>query len=128
MFMLCFQEEVYKLDNRMAFSLDKCCFTWPRVNHFDDIFDLELDVAPYFLIACLSVENTILKVSYVIFSRVNENTSFCSILEKHFMPGPWNHQLKEFCADQLDCLKLFIRKYPKVGFFTFYLVEIQYKS
>ncbi|KAK2367175.1 HIT-type Zinc finger family protein [Trifolium repens] len=44
---------------------------------------------------------------------VNENTSFCSILEKHFMPGPWNHQLKEFCADQLDCLKLFIRKYPK---------------
>lgn len=44
---------------------------------------------------------------------VNENTSFRSILEKHLKPSPWNHQLKEFCDDQLDCLKLFIRKYPK---------------
>ncbi|XP_045818862.1 box C/D snoRNA protein 1-like [Trifolium pratense] len=44
---------------------------------------------------------------------VNENTSFCSILEKHFQPGPWNHQLKEFFDDELDHLKLFIRKYPK---------------
>ncbi|XP_045792724.1 box C/D snoRNA protein 1-like [Trifolium pratense] len=45
--------------------------------------------------------------------RVDENTNFCSILEKHLKPGPWNHPLKEFCDDQLDCLKLFIRKYPK---------------
>ncbi|GAU44517.1 hypothetical protein TSUD_82230 [Trifolium subterraneum] len=44
---------------------------------------------------------------------VNENTSFCSILEKHFKPDSWNHQLKEFYDDQLDHLKLFIRKYPK---------------
>ncbi|XP_061358678.1 uncharacterized protein LOC133302878 [Gastrolobium bilobum] len=44
---------------------------------------------------------------------VDENTSFCSILEKHLKPGPWNHQLKQFSEDRLDCLKLFIRKYPK---------------
>ncbi|CAL5185055.1 unnamed protein product [Lathyrus oleraceus] len=43
---------------------------------------------------------------------VHEDTSFCTILEKHLKPGPWNHQLKEFCDDQ-DHLKLFIRKYPK---------------
>ncbi|KAJ7949104.1 Box C/D snoRNA protein 1 [Quillaja saponaria] len=45
--------------------------------------------------------------------RVNENSSICSILEKHLKPGPWNHQLRQFCDEQLDCLKLFIRKYPK---------------
>ncbi|XP_027358844.1 box C/D snoRNA protein 1-like [Abrus precatorius] len=45
--------------------------------------------------------------------RVNENTSFYSILEKHLKPGPWNHQLRQFCEDQLDTLKLFICKYPK---------------
>ncbi|TKY50613.1 Box C/D snoRNA protein 1 [Spatholobus suberectus] len=44
---------------------------------------------------------------------VDENTSFYSILEKHLKPGPWNHQLRQFCDVQLDCLKLFIRKYPK---------------
>ncbi|CAK8532405.1 unnamed protein product [Lathyrus sativus] len=43
---------------------------------------------------------------------VHEDTSFCTILEKHLKPGPWNHQLKEFCDDH-DRLKLFIRKYPK---------------
>ncbi|KAL5081079.1 hypothetical protein RYX36_009500 [Vicia faba] len=43
---------------------------------------------------------------------VHENSSFDTILEKHLKPGPWNHQLKEFC-DQQDRLKLFIRKYPK---------------
>ncbi|XP_058760110.1 uncharacterized protein LOC131633415 [Vicia villosa] len=43
---------------------------------------------------------------------VHENSSFDTILEKHLEPGPWNHQLKEFC-DQRDRLKLFIRKYPK---------------
>ncbi|KAK7364255.1 hypothetical protein VNO80_12779 [Phaseolus coccineus] len=44
---------------------------------------------------------------------VDENTSFYSILEKHLKPGPWNNQLKPFCEVQLDCLRLFIRKYPK---------------
>ncbi|KAL1356129.1 hypothetical protein HN51_008112 [Arachis hypogaea] len=41
--------------------------------------------------------------------EVNENASFCSILEKHLKPGPWNHQLRQFCEQQLDSLKLFIR-------------------
>ncbi|TKY45055.1 Box C/D snoRNA protein 1 [Spatholobus suberectus] len=44
---------------------------------------------------------------------VDENTSFYSILEKHLKPGPWNHQLRQFCEVKLDCLKLFLRKYPK---------------
>ncbi|KAE9591964.1 hypothetical protein Lal_00038348 [Lupinus albus] len=44
---------------------------------------------------------------------VNENTNFHSILEKHLKPGPWNHKLRQFCEEQLDNLKLFIRKYPK---------------
>ncbi|RDX63254.1 Box C/D snoRNA protein 1, partial [Mucuna pruriens] len=44
---------------------------------------------------------------------VDENSSFYSILEKHLKPGPWNHQLRQFCEEQLDCLRLFIRKYPK---------------
>ncbi|KAK7270795.1 hypothetical protein RJT34_26220 [Clitoria ternatea] len=44
---------------------------------------------------------------------VSENTSFYTILEKHLKPGPWSHQLQQFCEDQLDCLKLFIPKYPK---------------
>ncbi|KAJ7982159.1 Box C/D snoRNA protein 1 [Quillaja saponaria] len=45
--------------------------------------------------------------------RVHEDTSFCSILEKHLNPGPWNHQLRQFCDEHLDCLKLFICKHPK---------------
>ncbi|KAG5013100.1 hypothetical protein JHK82_025239 [Glycine max] len=45
--------------------------------------------------------------------EVDENTSFYSILEKHLKPGPWKNQLRQFCEVQLDCLKLFIRKYPK---------------
>ncbi|BAU02448.1 hypothetical protein LR48_Vigan10g058800 [Vigna angularis] len=44
---------------------------------------------------------------------VDENSSFCSILEKHLKPGPWNNQLRPFCEVQLDSLKLFIRKNPK---------------
>ncbi|KAL9324212.1 hypothetical protein ACSQ67_009069 [Phaseolus vulgaris] len=44
---------------------------------------------------------------------VDENTSFNSVLEKHLKPGPWNNQLRPFCEVQLDCLRLFIRKYPK---------------
>ncbi|OIW01346.1 hypothetical protein TanjilG_20528 [Lupinus angustifolius] len=44
---------------------------------------------------------------------VNENTNFGSILESHLKPGPWNHKLRQFCEDQLENLKLFIRKYPK---------------
>ncbi|KAG6671600.1 box C/D snoRNA protein 1 [Carya illinoinensis] len=44
---------------------------------------------------------------------VNENTNLCSIIENHLKTGPWNHQLRQFCEEQLDCLKFFIRKYPK---------------
>lgn len=44
---------------------------------------------------------------------VNENMNLYSIIENHLKPGPWNHQLRQFCEEQLDCLKFFIRKYPK---------------
>ncbi|XP_054777932.1 uncharacterized protein LOC129285959 [Prosopis cineraria] len=44
---------------------------------------------------------------------VNENASLSTILEKHLKPGPWNHQLRKFCEEKLDCLKFFIRKFPK---------------
>ncbi|XP_055817811.1 uncharacterized protein LOC129886931 [Solanum dulcamara] len=51
---------------------------------------------------------------------VHENTSLCSVLETHLKPGPWNHPLKQFCEESLDCLKLFIRKHPKGSKSPFY--------
>lgn len=58
----------------------------------------------------------------LLLSRVDENSSFCSILEKHLKPGPWNNQLRPFCDVQLDSLKLFIRKCPEVGFLCLFLL------
>ncbi|XP_043694741.1 box C/D snoRNA protein 1-like [Telopea speciosissima] len=43
---------------------------------------------------------------------VDENTNFCSIIEKHLQPGPWNHQLTPFFKE-LDSLRFFIVKNPK---------------
>ncbi|KAF6148551.1 hypothetical protein GIB67_042510 [Kingdonia uniflora] len=45
--------------------------------------------------------------------KVDENKSLCSVIENHLKPGPWNHQLKPFCKEQLECLKFFICKNPK---------------
>ncbi|XP_022756736.1 putative box C/D snoRNA protein SPCC613.07 [Durio zibethinus] len=44
---------------------------------------------------------------------VHEDKSLCSVIENHLKPGPWNHPLRQFCQEQLHCLKFFIRKYPK---------------
>ncbi|XP_039056406.1 uncharacterized protein LOC120199379 [Hibiscus syriacus] len=44
---------------------------------------------------------------------VHEDTSLCSLIENHLQPSPWNHPLRRFCEERLDCLKFFIRKYPK---------------
>ncbi|XWS35476.1 hypothetical protein CRYUN_Cryun20dG0000600 [Craigia yunnanensis] len=44
---------------------------------------------------------------------VHEDTSLRSVIENHLKPSPWNNPLKRFCQEQLDCLKFFIRKYPK---------------
>ncbi|OVA02866.1 zinc finger protein [Macleaya cordata] len=44
---------------------------------------------------------------------VDENTNLCSVIEKHLKLGPWNHKLRPFCEEQLDCLKFFIRKNAK---------------
>jgi hypothetical protein len=48
------------------------------------------------------------------------------IIENHLKPGPWNHQLRQFCEEQLDCLKFFIRKYPKVFLFLFIGGVVEY--
>ncbi|KAJ9680663.1 hypothetical protein PVL29_019858 [Vitis rotundifolia] len=45
--------------------------------------------------------------------RVNENSTLSFVIENHLKPGPWNHKLELFCAEQLDCLKFFIHKYLK---------------
>ncbi|KAL5553483.1 hypothetical protein UlMin_040884 [Ulmus minor] len=44
---------------------------------------------------------------------IDENMNICSIIKNHLKPGPWNHQLKQFCDVELDSLKFFIRQYPK---------------
>ncbi|KAI3448935.1 hypothetical protein Pfo_005600 [Paulownia fortunei] len=44
---------------------------------------------------------------------VHENTPLSSVIENHLKPGPWNHLLRQFCDQNLDSLKFFIRKYPK---------------
>ncbi|XP_031274774.1 box C/D snoRNA protein 1 [Pistacia vera] len=44
---------------------------------------------------------------------VHEDTNLCSLIENHLKPGPWNHQLRQFSEEQLDCLKFFVRKFPK---------------
>ncbi|XP_049389305.1 uncharacterized protein LOC125853621 [Solanum stenotomum] len=51
---------------------------------------------------------------------VHENTSLIDVLETHLKPGPWNHPLKQFCEESLDCLKLFIRKHSKGSKSPFY--------
>ncbi|KAI4367055.1 hypothetical protein MLD38_022836 [Melastoma candidum] len=43
---------------------------------------------------------------------VHEDAVLRTVILKHLQPGPWNHQLKEFC-DERDNLKIFIRKFPK---------------
>ncbi|TXG70209.1 hypothetical protein EZV62_005144 [Acer yangbiense] len=44
---------------------------------------------------------------------VHEDTTLYSVIEKHLKHCACNHQLRQFCEEQLDCLKFFIRKYPK---------------
>ncbi|CBI39357.3 unnamed protein product, partial [Vitis vinifera] len=46
---------------------------------------------------------------------MKENSTLSSVIENHLTPGPWN-KLKPFCTEQLDSLKFFICKYPKVTF------------
>ena len=60
-----------------------------------------------------------LNTDAILFFRLNENMNLSSVVENHLKPGPWNHQLRQFCDEQLDCLKFFIRKYPKVSFLSF---------
>lgn len=56
---------------------------------------------------------------------VNENINLFSVIEKHLEPGPWNHKLRKFCVEQLDCLKFFIRKFPKGPRSPFHKLDIR---
>ena len=49
---------------------------------------------------------------------MKENSTLSSVIQNHLKPGPWN-KLKPFCTEQLDSLKFFICKYPKVFPFPF---------
>ncbi|GMN38793.1 hypothetical protein TIFTF001_008024 [Ficus carica] len=55
---------------------------------------------------------------------VNENMNIRSLIGKHLKPGPWNHQLKQFCEEEPDSLKFFIRKYHKGAKSPFYKLDI----
>ncbi|KAL4039065.1 hypothetical protein IC575_002708 [Cucumis melo] len=44
--------------------------------------------------------------------EVNENSKLSTILANHLRPSPWKTQLQKF-REQLDCLKVFVRTYPK---------------
>ena len=50
-----------------------------------------------------------------------ENSTLAFVIEKHLKPGPQNHKLKPFCAEELECLKFFISKYLKVN--SFFLAD-----
>ncbi|CAN1814553.1 Box C/D snoRNA protein 1 [Linum perenne] len=56
---------------------------------------------------------------------VDENASIFSEIQKHLQPGPWRNQLKQFCEEDLESLKCFIRKYPKQGKSPFRELDIK---
>ncbi|CAN1343845.1 Box C/D snoRNA protein 1 [Linum perenne] len=56
---------------------------------------------------------------------VDENASIFSEIHKHLQPGPWKNQLKQFCEEDLESLKCFIRKYPKQGKSPFRELDIK---
>ncbi|KAK1424911.1 hypothetical protein QVD17_20252 [Tagetes erecta] len=44
---------------------------------------------------------------------VHENSTLCSVIQKHLKPGPTNHPLKPFYLEPLESLKFYISKHPK---------------
>ena len=59
------------------------------------------------------------------YCRIKENSALLSVIENCLKPGPWN-KLKPFCAEQLDSLKFFIGKYPKVFPFPCWLIVVDF--
>ncbi|CBI25142.3 unnamed protein product, partial [Vitis vinifera] len=51
--------------------------------------------------------------TFLVPQKIKENSALLSVIENCLKPGPWN-KLKPFCAEQLDSLKFFIGKYPKL--------------
>ncbi|KAJ9680661.1 hypothetical protein PVL29_019856 [Vitis rotundifolia] len=62
---------------------------------------------------------------YSTVGEINENSTFSSAIENHLKHGPWNHKLKLFCAELLDSLKIFIRKYLKGRRLPFHKYDIR---
>ncbi|XP_062081380.1 uncharacterized protein LOC133786187 [Humulus lupulus] len=56
---------------------------------------------------------------------IDENLNISSIIGNHLKPGPWNHQLKQFCDEDLENLRFFIRKYQKGSTSPFYELDVQ---
>ncbi|KAG8363571.1 hypothetical protein BUALT_Bualt19G0036300 [Buddleja alternifolia] len=56
---------------------------------------------------------------------VNENATLSSVIENHLKPGPWKHPLRQFCDQNLDSLKFFIRTYPKGSKSPSHLLDIK---
>ncbi|PON87069.1 Zinc finger, HIT-type [Trema orientale] len=56
---------------------------------------------------------------------VNENMNISSIVGNHLKPGPWHHQLKQFCEEDLESLKFFIRKFHKGASSPFYELDVK---
>ncbi|PON59528.1 Zinc finger, HIT-type [Parasponia andersonii] len=56
---------------------------------------------------------------------VNENMNISSIVGNHLKPGPWHHQLKQFCEEDLERLKFFIRKFHKGTSSPFYELDVK---
>ncbi|KAM7265971.1 hypothetical protein ACFE04_003654 [Oxalis oulophora] len=44
---------------------------------------------------------------------VHEDSILASVIQKHLQPGPWKNKLWDFSNQNLECLRFFIRKYPK---------------
>ncbi|RVW15273.1 hypothetical protein CK203_082035 [Vitis vinifera] len=87
------------------------------LSQFDDNLLLSVMAAlKIFLCSTWTIEWRFHSTDIVLLNRrVNENSTLSSVIENHLKPGPWNHKLRSFWAEQLDCLKFFIHKYLKVS-------------
>lgn len=116
-----FQEKIYILDHWMAFLFHWCRINGPWVSNRINEVLMQTSISSlvflhlfiFFVIFFSSLLQLLTLVRLLCFS-IHESRSFVSVLESHLKPGPWKHQLRQFCEQPLDSLKLFIRKNPKV--------------
>ncbi|XP_062111173.1 uncharacterized protein LOC133822749 [Humulus lupulus] len=56
---------------------------------------------------------------------IDESLNISSVIGNHLKPGPYHHQLKRFCEEDLENLKFFIRKYQKGSTSPFYELDVK---